>query len=134
MKHLLLYVIAGLCIWLLWMYNNKPKESFGNYPESQTSVLLKGYYPLSGHTEVGTKNESQMYKHYPVFPSGSYTQITNNFKHQNNPDIAKCMPDNFCGVLYKDKEHPTNIITQLPPVETGPNQRRVGFFSADIVA
>ena len=133
---LLLIVIA-----LILFYNSLIKiEGFsnyslgattGNYPSSETDVLLQDSYPITGKNGVSNDGSNEIWWHYPIFEVGSYDQITNNLKYPNNPDTGRCMPANFCGALYKEKQTQTNYIKQLPPVN--PNSgTRVGYFTTDI--
>ena len=106
---LLLIVIA-----LILFYNSLIKiEGFsnyslgattGNYPSSETDVLLQDSYPITGKNGVSNDGSNEIWWHYPIFEVGSYDQITNNLKYPNNPDTGRCMPANFCGALYKEKQ------------------------------
>jgi hypothetical protein len=103
----------------------------GNYPSSQTDVLLQDSFPITGINGVSKDEGSKIWFHYPIFEVGSYDQITNNLKYPNNPDTGRCMPAEFCGTLYKEKQMGSNYIKQLPPVN--PNAgTRVGYFTTDI--
>lgn len=100
----------------------------GDYPASQTEVLVQDTYPAIGGNQVSKENAYNMWWHYPTFKLGSYAQITNNIRYSNNPDVARCTPADMCYALYKDKYIGTNYVTQLPPVN--PNGgRRVGYFN-----
>ena len=103
----------------------------GIYPSSETDVLVQDTYPITGKNGVSSEGANKMWWHYPIFEVGSYKQITNNIRYPNNPDTGRCMPSNFCGALYKDKNLKSNYIEPLPPVnpESG---TRVGYFTTDI--
>ena len=116
------------------------KEGFSNYylgstdgiyPSSQTNVLLQDSFPITGINGVSKDEGSKIWFHYPIFEVGSYDQITNNLKYPNNPDTGRCMPAEFCGTLYKEKQIESNYIKPLPPVN--PNAgTRVGYYTTDI--
>lgn len=103
----------------------------GRYPSSQTEVLVQDTYPITGNSEVSNDGSNEIWWHYPIFEVGSYDQITNNIRYPNNPDTGRCMPANFCGALYKEKQLKSNYVVPLPPVD--PNAgTRVGYFTTDV--
>ena len=106
------------------------EEASGAIPSSETDVLVQDTYPITGKNGVTDNTAADIWRDYPIFPVGSYDQITNNIRYPKNPDNGTCMPAGFCGALYKDKELHSNYITPLPPVnpECG---TRVGYFSTD---
>jgi hypothetical protein len=112
-------------------YNLLEVSKSNNYPSSVSTVLLQDSYPITRKNGVSGKGENQIWQHYPIFKVGSYLQITNNFKHQRNPDIANCISDEFCGTLYKNKQVASNIINQLPPANDTQG-RRISFFTTNI--
>ena len=103
----------------------------GNYPFSESDVLLEDTYPLTGRKGISNNGASNIWWHYPIFELGSYDQITNNIKYPNNPDEGTCMPASICGSLYKEKQLKTNYITPLPPINPTCGTR-VGYFNTDI--
>jgi hypothetical protein len=115
-------------------FKNNKKEGFtlgstnGLYPCSETNVLVQDTYPITGINGVSDQSAEKMWFRYPIFEVGSYKQMTNNIRYPNNPDDARCTAANFCYALYKDKEVGSNIVTQLPPVETN-SGTRVGYFA-----
>lgn len=96
-------------------------------------ILLACSYPTTGRNTVSNESASDMWWHYPIFEVGSYDQITNNLKYQNNPDIGRCTPANFCGALYKDSKTKSNYIYPLPQVGEKPveNSTRVNYYYAE---
>ncbi len=103
----------------------------GDYPKSETDVLVQDNYPITGINGVSKEQASTMWWHYPIFEVGSYKQITNNLKYPNNPDTGKCMPADVCFALYKDYQVESNYIEPLPPVNTTCSGARVGYFLTD---
>lgn len=89
----------------------------GNYPTSETDVLLEDSFPISGKNGVSNNSSSDTWWYYPILPINSYKQITNNLKYHNNPDNGTCTPSDFCGALYKDHQIKKNINEPLPPVK-----------------
>jgi hypothetical protein len=103
----------------------------GDYPKSETDVLVQDSYPITGINGVSKEQASTMWWHYPIFEVGSYKQITNNLKYPNNPDTGRCMPADTCFALYKDFQVESNYIEPLPPVNTTCTGARVGYFLTD---
>lgn len=105
--------------------------AMGNFPQSQTDVLVQDTYPSIGKNEVSNESAYNMWWRYPTFELGSYNQITNNIRYPDNPDNARCTPANMCYALYKDKVLGSNYIEPLPPVnpECG---TRIGYFDTDV--
>jgi hypothetical protein len=103
----------------------------GDYPKSETDVLVQDSYPITGINGVSKEQASTMWWHYPIFEVGSYKQITNNLKYPNNPDTGRSMPAEVCGALYRDYQVESNYIEPLPPVNTGCAGARVGYFLSD---
>lgn len=98
------------------------------------STLLSSIFPVKKDLALKSdKDESQIWWHYPTFRVGSYAQITNNLKYMNNPDIARCTPDDFCGVFYHKRIQPnSNYVYPLPPVPlSNPTQTRVNYFTTN---
>jgi len=98
------------------------KENFtnldvGNYPTSESDVLLEDSFPITGKNGVSTHSSTNTWWYYPQLPINSYKQITNNLKYHNNPDNGTCTPSEFCGTLYKDYQIKKNVNEPLPPVE-----------------
>lgn len=130
---LLLFLIISLALPLFMKthegYSNYMlNDAMGDVPDAQTQVLLQDTYPRIGKEETLNKTSSDIWQDYPVFPLGSYEQITNNIRYPKNPDDGTCMPASMCGALYHDKYLGSNIVTELPPVnpECG---TRVGYFT-----
>lgn len=138
-KKFLLTLLIVVAVILFYNSSTK-KEGFsnyslgaasGNYPSAQTEVLLQDSFPITGKNGVSNNGSNQIWWHYPIFKVGSYDQITNNLKYPNNPDTGRCMPADFCGTLYKEKQTQSNYIKQLPPVNANCGTR-VGYFATDI--
>ena len=100
------------------------------YPESQTNVLVQNTYPPIGKNQLSNNTSNDIWQDYPVFPLGSYKQITNNIRYPDNPDEGTCMPASMCGALYHNKHIGSNVISPLPPVQKSCGTR-VGYFNTD---
>lgn len=108
--------------------NKKTELTYSdNIPEN--TYLLKDYYPTDNRLIVDSNNYSHNWINYPIFSLGSYEQITNNLKYFKNPDDGTCIPAEFCGDFYKDRNYSpnTNVSRPLPPV---PNENglRVNYY------
>ena len=101
----------------------------GDYPRSVDKPILYDY-PLIGGNQVSTNSASTIWQDYPVFGVGSFKQITNNIRYNRNPDDGICSRAEFCGALYHDAKHKTNVIKPLPPAEEGPGAR-VGYYRSE---
>ena len=101
----------------------------GDFPRSVEKPILDDY-PLIGYNGVSANNASDIWKDYPVFGVGSFKQITNNIRYNRNPDDGKCSRAEFCGALYHDAKHQTNVIKPLPPAQEGPGAR-VGYYRSE---
>ena len=75
-------------------------------------------------------NYSDIWFHYPIFTLGSFKQITNNLRFNDNPDNGQCIRADFCGALYHDKKVPSNEVFPLPEAEEG-DGARVGYFRSE---
>ena len=140
-KILIAFLIFLIVVALPLFYKQSfSKEGFSNYylgstdgiyPSSQTDVLVQDTYPITGKNGVSNDGSNEIWWHYPIFEVGSYDQITNNIRYSNNPDTGRCMPANFCGALYKEKQLKSNYIKPLPPVDPT-SGTRIGYFTTDI--
>ena len=92
-------------------------------------TLLQYYPTLDPTGKLGEKDSSQLWWHYPTFKVGSYSQITNNIRYPNNPDVGQCQPESMCNVLYGDRQEKTNYSEPAIPPPSG--KVRVGFFSTE---
>ena len=134
---LLLLIILALALPLVFNLSNilegysnySLDQSSGNFPDSQTKVLVQDTYPPIGKNELSNNTANDIWMDYPVFQLGSYDQITNNIRYPDNPDEGTCMPASMCGALYHDKKTGNNTITPLPPVSSPGT--RVGYFTTD---
>jgi hypothetical protein len=91
--------------------NNYTNKYFANYH-------LLNSYPNNKTTIIDNDNYSRNWIYYPIFPLGSFEQITNNLKFFKNPDEGTCTPAELCGDFYHNKNiYPdTNFSKPLPPV------------------
>jgi len=114
-------------------YSNNNLELIpGTYPETTELPLLTDSFPYTGSKTVSNNNVSDIWWHYPTFRVGSFTQITNNLKYPNNPDVGQCRAAEFCGALYKEKQIESNIFKPLPPApEVTADSVRVGYFATN---
>ena len=104
--------------------------TIGEFPNAQDEVLLQDIYPSIGKNEISNDTSADIWWHYPIFKLGSYDQITNNIRYQNNPDVGTCMPASMCGALYHDKKNASNYVEPLPPVNPDAGTR-IGYFTTD---
>ena len=104
----------------------------GDFPISQTERLLQDSFPITDTNGISAMSADQMWWRYPTFQLGSFEQITNNMKHQDNPDNATCTASTFCYALYKNAtDKKSNNVYALPPVTPATNEStRVGYFLA----
>jgi len=102
------------------------RNTEGKYPISVNQGILDDY-PLIGKNETSNDNYRDIWWHYPIFPVGSYKQVTNNLRYHYNPDQGNCVRADFCGAFYHNKKNVSNIINPLPPAEEGAGAR-VGYF------
>ena len=125
---LIFILVFSVCVFTMTLTY---KEGYiqNQYPNAVTDPLLIGSYPLMGD-QLSDNNYSDMWWKHPSLKLGSYTQITNNLKYVNNPDDGKCITANFCGALYKNQRHKTNVITPLPPVPPGSGVR-VNYYRSE---
>lgn len=130
-------VILVLLLISIVLCNKNINEAFTNSLGREKTItddiLLSCSYPTTGRNTVSNENASDMWWHYPIFEVGSYDQITNNLKYQNNPDVGRCTPANFCGALYKEAQTQSNYTYPLPPVGNKPidNSTRVNYYYAE---
>jgi len=102
----------------------------GSFPNSDIFPILNSY-PFIGKNVTSNNNYNQIWWHNPIFPLGSYKQITNNLRYRYNPDDGNCIRADFCGALYHNQKHTkSNIIKPLPPAQEGPGAR-VGYFRTE---
>jgi hypothetical protein len=143
-QYIFLFLILVLALSIPIIFNVKNPlqmlEGFSNYnletspgifPIAQTKVLVQDTYPPIGKNELSNDTAADIWRKYPVFPLGSYDQITNNIRYPSNPDEGTCMPASMCGALYHDKNMGSNYVEPLPPVN--PNcGNRIGYFDTYI--
>ena len=102
-------------------------ENYENIGSTESHLL--NYYPINKTKKINSDSYSNIWKYYPIFPVGSFEQITNNLKYYKNPDIGVCTPPEMCGDFYHDKniKPHINIIKPLPPVSNEPGTR-IGYY------
>ena len=141
---LLFILVAGLC---LAPFYKKAFEGFegnkryksdvltvhGDFPRSVDKPILDDF-PLIETKGVSSNSASTIWKDYPVFDMASFKQITNNIRYNRNPDDGTCSRAEFCGALYRDAKHPTNIIKPLPPALRHLNKQRQFRLSLEVYA
>ena len=128
----ILLLVIILVIGILMTRN--VKENFqslepGKFPESVSFPILYKEYPLKIPAELSPLNQSAIYKDYPVFPVGSYDQITNNIRYWPWPNNATCSPTSFCGSMYEKKQK----VDIPPPVKApawGTPDIRVNYYDS----
>jgi hypothetical protein len=126
---LLFIIVASLLFPKIETFSNL-QQSYGQYPNSVDKAILNDY-PLIGKNKLSNDNSIDIWKYYPMYQVGSYSQQTNNLRYFDNPDIGTCTPTDFCGALYHDKKSKhSNIITPLPPVQQMDNAVRVNYYNA----
>ena len=108
--------------------NNDTLETPGILPESNNPGVLDYVFPPTGYTKVQNIGASQIWREYPIYQVGCYTQTTNNIRHPDNPDEGTCMPAEFCNLYYKDRPKVSNIVMPLPPVQEETCGTRVNYF------
>jgi hypothetical protein len=108
--------------------NQYTLETPGLLPESNNPGILDCVFPETGYTTVQDIGASQIWREYPIFQVGCYTQTTNNIRYPDNPDEGTCMPAEFCNLYYKDRPKVSNIVMPLPPVAENESGTRVNYF------
>ena len=127
---LLLALVAVSSFFVKEGYSNNNLELIpGFYPETVNLPLLTDSFPFTGSKTVSDNNVSDIWWHFPTFRVGSFTQITNNLKYPNNPDVGQCRGPEFCGALYKEQQVESNIFKPQPPAPpVTEDSVRVGYF------
>jgi hypothetical protein len=136
---LLLILIFGLYLAplrnVLEGYKSYDLTSPGLFPTSVVKPILDDF-PLIGTNQVSKDSASDIWQDYPIFGVGPYAknsafdQITNNIRYNRNPDNGICSRAEFCGALYHDTKHRSNIVKPLPPAKEGPGAR-VGYYRSE---
>lgn len=138
-KLLFLFIILVIILSIPYIFNLnkqlKEKDGFtnhglaysaGNYPNSDTDVLLQDVYPITGINGISNNSASNMWWNYPIFKLGSYAQITNNIRYPNSPDVGRCTPASMCGALYSKINNKPNVVKPLQPLNPGCGTR-IGY-------
>ena len=106
-------------------------ENAGKYPQSDNLPILNNY-PYTGAKNVSKNGANNIWWRFPIFPLGSFAQVTNNLKYQRNPDNGDCSRSEFCGALYKDNQEKTNYAEILPPTPpTSSDETRVNYYNSN---
>jgi len=71
--------------------NSIIKKRNEKYSISESNVLVKDSYPITGRKCIGNDSAYKIWWHYPIFEVGSYDQITNNIRYNNI----------FCNIFIK---------------------------------
>jgi len=133
---LLLLIILAIGIPLVFNFsegfsNYQTSQSMGDYPDTQTQVLVQDTYPPIGKNEISDNTSNDIWQNNPTVSLGSYDQITNNIRYPQNPDIGECTPASMCNALYNNKYLGSNTIMPLPSVSESNNETRVGYFTTE---
>lgn len=143
-KILLIILMAIILIGVSWHNNylsKNKKEGYSNYtlegatgqfPKNADTVLVQDTYhrkvPYTGISNLGAND---IWPWYPVFPLGSYEQITNNIKYPDRPSNGTCTPASMCGALYDKTYTGDNVVKIEPPVNDNCGIR-VGYFTSPV--
>jgi hypothetical protein len=150
MKQILFLLIILVLALSLSFFIKIPKlnEGFNNYTLEETTntfmplsnklmpkkidfdndILLEDEFPITGRKTISNEGSQQLWWHYPIFKVGSYDQITNNIRYNNNPDDGTCTPASMCGALYKEIKNKSNYVKPLPEVNPDCGTR-IGYFT-----
>ena len=98
---LLLLIILALGLPLVFNFSNiiegysnySLDQATGKFPDAQTKVLVQDTYPPIGKNQISNNTANDIWMDYPIFPLGSYAQITNNIRYPDSPDEGTCMPN-----------------------------------------
>jgi len=139
LTNIFVYVIILLIVCTIanFYLENHYKESFENQAskEKQASkgdVLLDDVYPLTDAQAITANSITDVWWQRPIFPVGSYAQITNNIRYRKNPDDGECTTIDFCDSLYKNIKNKDNHVYPLKPVPTSQQRvtsTRVNYFT-----
>jgi len=133
---ILLFIYLAIRV-LKGLYVANNKDGFSNYnladpgliPNSENTTLLETVYPSTHRKVVSNKNYNDIWWEYPIFKEGSYKQITNNIRYNDNPDEGTCIRAEFCNALYKNKKVKSNYTLPLPPVPNkSEDSARVNYY------
>ena len=123
-------ILFLLSILILGLLFGKPVMSYIEGFSNANGDPLLDSFPSTGEKNVNDNTYSKIWWKYPIFPVGSFDQITNNLRYRRNPDDGECRTADFCDVLYKDVENKSNYIHPLPPVPDTQGQR-VNYYRTD---
>jgi cbb3-type cytochrome oxidase subunit 3 len=134
-------VIFVFIVGILYALHKNKKENFQNkytletpgiLPESNNPGILDNVFPETGFTSLQNIGASQIWKDYPIYQVGSYSQTTNNIRYPDNPDEGTCMPADFCNLYYKNREKVSNIVMPLEPVKENEGAARVNYYNSSV--
>ena len=103
---MVILISAPICLSILPRIEAFSNLTPGNYPDSENSYLLSGYYPENKDGSLGVTSSSEMYNEY-------YKKFNKNSKYLANPNDGTCSRPEFCGPFYKDKKV---VIPNQPPI------------------
>lgn len=86
--------------------------SAGDFPKSESSLLLAGWYPENKPFHPSNLTYDTMWKDYPSFPAKSMK--TNLIKYWDNPSNGTCSLPWLCDAFYK-KITPEKIVEPKAP-------------------
>jgi len=113
--------------------NRKSYKKMFHYKKrfEDEDILLQGVYPIIHEPGITANSITDVWWKRPIFPVGSYAQITNNLRYRKNPDDGECTTIDFCDSLYKDIRNKSNYVFPLPPVPTElkSGTKRVNYFN-----
>ena len=112
--------------------NKYTLETPGILPGSNNPGILDNVFPETGFTSLQNIGASQIWKDYPIYQVGSYSQTTNNIRYPDNPDEGTCMPADFCNLYYKNREKVSNIVMPLEPVKENESAARVNYYNSSV--
>jgi len=128
-------LVLTLFIFFIAFFGKSMKEGFdsidtvGTYPNSLVDRMLT-FYPSTNRLGVSDVSSTDVWWKYPSFVEGSYKQITNNLKYQNNPDNGRSTPIEFSFALYDNNQLASNYTYPLPPATNCSEGVRVNYFQS----
>jgi len=104
-------------------------DTVGTYPNSLVDRMLT-FYPSTHRLGVSDVSSTDVWWRNPSFVEGSYKQITNNLRYQNNPDNGRSTPIEFSFALYDNNQLASNYTYPLPPTPNCSEGVRVNYFQS----
>lgn len=144
-KHFIFFLLfIIIAFYINYYFTLKHKEGFYSYfldesgsiyPKSvnKNGILVNNQYPFIDRKKLTSKNNySSYWWKFQNIKNSNYEQITNNFKHIRNPDVANSIPQEFTGIFYHNIKNKSNVICPLPPVPDQKGSVRVGYFNTPV--